>query len=364
MKRKIPFFTKVLLFCSGTTFDLIRKCPRFEVNKYASIGLTVLFTAILSILSSYFAFKLIFDSEYLAIPLSFFWGCIIFNLDRYIVSSMRMNESKWKEIIKSIPRILIAFLIAVIISKPLEIKLFDSEIQVFLEKEKINQMYGVSKKYTPDIELIESKRQLVELDFQKSLALRDKYYEEYKCECTGTCGTNVKGYGRECKSRKKRYDIYLSELSTKRAKKDSIIRLFNKEELKLKDLMEIEKTVISSSKIGFFDKIKALNKINKLGSFFILLMFIMIETAPLLTKLLSQKGPYDNLVLEDEIRFEANYLKQVDNFDQERMKNKKMKQMSASLELKSKEAEIKNILKNEAFDRYEKMRRKVDNKSY
>ena len=63
-----------------------------------------------------------------------------------------MNESKWKEFIKSIPRLLIAILIAVIISKPLEIKLFDSEIQAFLEKEKISQLYGVTKKYSSDID--------------------------------------------------------------------------------------------------------------------------------------------------------------------------------------------------------------------
>lgn len=275
-----------------------------------------------------------------------------------------MNESKWKEFIKSIPRLLIAFLIAVIISKPLEIKLFDSEIQAFLDKEKISQMYGVTKKYTPDIDLIESKKQAVETDFQKSLMLRDKYYEEYKCECTGTCGTNVKGYGRECKSRKKRYDLYLEELNENRAKKDSIVGLFSIEEQKINELIDNEKAVISSSKVGFFDKIKALNKIDKLGSFFILLIFIMIETAPLLTKLLSQKGPYDNLVLEHEIRYETNYLKLVDNFDHERIKNKRLKQMSTNLELKSKETEIKNILKNDAVERYDKMRKKVDNKPY
>lgn len=275
-----------------------------------------------------------------------------------------MNESKWKEFIKSIPRLLIAILIAVIISKPLEIKLFDSEIQAFLEKEKISQLYGVTKKYSSDIELIESKKQVIEADFNKSLLLRDKYYEEYKCECTGTCGTNVKGYGRECKSRKKRYDLYIEELSENRARKDSILELFSIEELKIKELINNEKAVISSSRIGFFDKIKALNKIDKLGSFFILLLFIMIETAPLLTKLLSQKGPYDNLVLEHEIRFETNYLKLVDNFDHERMKNKKLKQMSTNLELKSKETEIKNFLKNEAVERYDKMRKKVDNKPF
>ena len=105
MRENITLVTRFFLFASGATFELIMKCPRFEVNKYASIGLTVLFTAFLSVLSSYFAFNLIFDSNSLSILLSLLWGCIIFNLDRYIVSSMRMNENKWREFFKSIPRI-------------------------------------------------------------------------------------------------------------------------------------------------------------------------------------------------------------------------------------------------------------------
>ena len=360
MKSRISLITKFLLFSSGTTYELINKCPRFEVNKYASIGLTVVFTAILSILSSYFAFNLIFNSNIIAIPLAVFWGCIIFNLDRYIVSSMRMNDNKWKEFLKSVPRLLIAILIAIVISKPLEIKLFDSEIETFLNKEKIELSYGVTQKYTSDITLLESKKQLLESNFQKSLMLRDKYYEEYKCECTGTCGTKVKGYGEECKSRKKRYELFLLELNQNRIKKDSIIKLYTNEELKIIALIEKQKEVILTNTYGFFDKIRALNQIDEISSFFILLIFIMIETAPLFTKLLSEKGPYDNLVLEHEIRFETDYLKQVDNYNHERTKNKKLKEMSTNLEIKSKESEIKDILKNDALERYDKMRNLVD----
>jgi len=360
MKENITLITRFFLFASGATFELIMKCPRFEVNKYASIGLTVLFTAFLSVLSSYFAFNLIFDSNSLSILLSLLWGCIIFNLDRYIVSSMRMNENKWREFFKSIPRILIAIIIAVVISKPLEIKLFESEIDTYLNKEKIELSFNVSKKYSSNLKLLESKKSLLESDFQRQLTLRDKYYEEYKCECTGTCGTKVKGYGEECKSRGERYELFLSELELNKSKKDSIIKLYSVEELKIKELIEKEILIINSNSYGLFDKIRALNNIDKFASIFILLIFIMIETAPLLTKLLSQKGPYDNLVLEQEVLFESNYLKQLDNFDHERIKNKKLKEMSVNLEIKSKESEIKNILKNDAFERYDKMRNQLD----
>jgi len=363
MRGELSAITKLLLFSSGATYDLIIKCPRFEVNKYASIGLTVLITAFLSVLSSYFAFSLIFNSNFISVPLAILWGCIIFNLDRYIVSSMRMNDSKWNEFLKSIPRLLIAVLIAMIISKPLEIQLFSSEIDNFLEKEKIELSYEVGNKYNEDLKHIDSKKEVLEAGFQKNLELRDTYYEAYKCECTGTCGTNVKGYGKECQSRKERYELFLVELKDKKIDKDSIMKVYSVEETKIKDLISRENKLIFDNTFGLFDQIRALNQVDEVASFFILLIFIMIEIAPLLTKLLSHKGPYDNLVLEYEMKFETDYLKQVDNLDHERLKNKKLKEMSTNLELKSKENEIKKILNQDAFERYDQMRKDIDTKN-
>lgn len=276
---------------------------------------------------------------------------------------MRMNDSKWNEFIKSIPRLLIAVLIAMIISKPLEIKLFSTEIENHLEKEKIKLAYEVSNKYEVSLTQIDHKKEVLESDFQKNLALRDVYYEAYKCECTGTCGTNIRGYGKECQSRKERYDLFLVELKDKRMERDSIMRVYSVEETKIKNLIEREVKLISENDFGLFDQIRALNQIDEVASFFIFLIFVMIETAPLLTKLLSSKGPYDNLVLEHEMKFETDYLKQVDNLDHERLKNKKLKEMSSNLELKSKENEIKKILNQDAFERYDKMRRNIDNKN-
>ena len=97
-------------------------------------------------------------------------------------------------------------------------------------------------------------------------------------------------------------------------------------------------------------------------SMFILFMFVMIEIAPILTKLMSSKGPYENLILEFEKKFEVNYLKALDNFDHERLKNKKMKEMSTRYEIKSKEKQIQDIVKKDAYDRYEKIRSDLEKK--
>ena len=364
MSERFSMITRFLLFSSGATLELIKKCPRFEVNKHASIGLTIVFTAILSVLSSYFAFKLIFKSDYLAISLAFLWGGIIFNLDRFIVSSMRVNDSKVKGFMKSIPRLLIAILIAMVISKPLEIQLFKSEISTFLSQEKIKQSDNIRQKYIPDFQRIEGKKEALRASFQEKLLLRDKYYEEYKCECTGTCGTKIKGYGKECRSRKERYELFLLELDEDKQKMDAIMKQYDIEKKSVQELVEKEEAILLVNSYGLFDQIRALNQIDKFSSFFIFFIFIMIETAPIFTKLLSEKGPYDNLVLEYEIQFEASYLKQLDTHKHERLRNKKLIEMSTNVELKSKESEIRNRIKEEAVARYDKLRQAIDNKNF
>ena len=54
--------------------ELIKRCPFYERTKYASIGATIFFTAVLAFISSFFALKLIFDSILLVVFGAFFWA--------------------------------------------------------------------------------------------------------------------------------------------------------------------------------------------------------------------------------------------------------------------------------------------------
>ena len=106
---------------------------------------------------------------------------------------------------------------------------------------------------------------------------------------------------------------------------------------------------------GFFDKIGALGKVGDISSVFIMMIFILIETAPLLTKLLSKKGPYDNLVMQAEFEFETNFLKVKDFNLNQRKKNEQLNKISSSLEIKSKETQIKKEMREKTLQRYEQI---------
>tara|TARA_X000000950_G_scaffold270211_1_gene349749 strand:- start:501 stop:1343 length:843 start_codon:yes stop_codon:yes gene_type:complete len=277
---------------------------------------------------------------------------------------MRHSESKFEEIIKVAPRLIIAFIIAVIISKPLEIQIFKNEIQSYLMVQSAQKIADIDMKYSSRFSELDLKKFVIDSQYNAMLMLREKYYENYKCECDGTCGTKKIGRGIECLSKKDKYEQFIEELSLEKVRRDTSLVNIAKLENALKLKMKQESVVVeASASSGIIDQIRALNKIDKFSSMFIIFVFVMIETAPILTKLLSSKGPYDNLVLEFESAFETNYLKALDNFDHERQKNKKLKEMSSRLELKSKESEIKKIIKQEARDRYDKIRAELEKKT-
>jgi len=126
----LPFF----ITCSGADSNILETCSKGEQNKYAGIGATVFFTAIMAFIASSYALYTVFDNMYTAIFFGLIWGLLIFNLDRFIVSTIKKMSSFKSELLQASPRILLAIIIAIVISKPLEMKIFEKEInQVLLE---------------------------------------------------------------------------------------------------------------------------------------------------------------------------------------------------------------------------------------
>ena len=126
---------KFFILCSGADAELLNTCSKGEQNKYAGIGATVFFTAVMAFIASSYALFTVFDNVYTAILFGLIWGLLIFNLDRFIVSTIKKRNSFSQEFFQATPRILLAIIIAIVISKPLEMKIFEKEInQVLLEQ--------------------------------------------------------------------------------------------------------------------------------------------------------------------------------------------------------------------------------------
>ena len=147
---------RFFIFCSGADTDLLDECSAGEKTKYAGIGATVFFTAVMAAIASSFALYTVFDNYFTAIFFGLIWGMLIFNLDRFIVSTLKKRDNFFDEFIQATPRLILAVIIAIVISKPLELKIFEKEIDQVLLEEK-NQMTLDNKEqwalqYTPTLD--------------------------------------------------------------------------------------------------------------------------------------------------------------------------------------------------------------------
>ena len=166
------WFKEFSWWCAGADRGLLRMCPG-DHSKYTGIGTVILFTAIMAFFSSSIALSLVFEDEgndfsTLGIIGGVFWACMIFFLDRFITNTMysdgKVSISK-DEILGGLPRILIAIFLGIVISAPLELKIFEKEIETKLTTlcEEELENHAIQKKHR----LAELKTTLTALEISK-----------------------------------------------------------------------------------------------------------------------------------------------------------------------------------------------------
>ncbi|MCD9573610.1 DUF4407 domain-containing protein [Flavobacterium soyae] len=288
------------ILCSGADRDLLEGCSEGEQTKYVGIGATVFFTAVMAFLASAYALFTVFDSIYPALIFGFVWSLLIFNLDRFIVSTIKKRDRFMDEFLQATPRIMLAIIIAIVISKPLEIKIFEKEINTVLLKEK-NEMELANKKqigtyFKTDLDKNKAEIAALKADIVKKEKEVNALYSTYITEAEGTAGTKKLGKGPVYKEKREKHDAALKEYET--LKKTNEAKIAEKEKAGKQLQADLDKKVSQTQPIiegfdGLMARINALNKLPWLPSFFIMLLFLAIETSPIIAKLLAPKGEFD-----------------------------------------------------------------------
>ena len=295
------------LICSGVDKDLIENCSNGEQNKYAGIGATVFFTAVMATIAGSYALYTVFDNIYTSIFFGLIWGLLIFNLDRFIVSTIKKSDSKIKELLQALPRIVLALIIAIVISKPLELKLFEKEINQVLLTEK-NQMTldnktQIAQLFSPEIAKINTEIDVLKAAILSKENSTNDLYNTYIAEAEGRKGTKLLGKGPVYQEKREKHDASL--LALKELQKENFGKI-NEKEIAIASLIENQKLVeaktqpIISNFDGLMARVNALGKLPALPSFFIFLLFLAIETSPIIAKLLASRGEYDYKLEDNE----------------------------------------------------------------
>ena len=314
MKKLTDFFW----FCSGAHTDTLKKYPT-EYNKYAGIGATIFFTALFASLSGGYAMYFVFAGNEAAIPFAFLfgiiWGLAIFNMDRYIVSSISKSGTTNQQILQATPRIILAIMIGIVISRPLELKIFDKEIRQQLKTSYLNGQRAridtlnrtFDLKYAREIEKttdFKREKDSLEKDINRSRYILNQ--EVFGDKTNQTSG--ITGYGTYAKQ--KESIVIQKELRLEALRKEltAMDTFFTKR----KDLDGLaQQRMFSAGQLdslsnvaGFADRNRALGQLtfkedgtrdpdNYLAISFIGFLFILFECLPVFVKLMSSKGPYD-----------------------------------------------------------------------
>ncbi len=308
-------------FCSGAHLSTLEKHPT-EHNKYLGIGATIFFTGLFAALSGGYAMYFVFkggDFAWLfALFFGIIWGLAIFNMDRYIVSSINKNATTNKQIWQATPRILLAIMIGMVISRPLELKIFDKEI-----KERLNVSYlngqrskidtlnkAFDKKYTIEIgKLNEAKAQRDSLAAAIKSDRQKLNFEIFGNKTTETSG--VIGYGPYAKRKEaelKQREQNLDTLTQDVRRMEKFVDGRKQFDGLMTEKLYTTKQLDSLSNIaGFADRNWALGQLSfnmdgtrdtntAIAITFIGLLFIFFECLPVFVKLMSSRGPYDHAV--------------------------------------------------------------------
>ena len=295
--------TSFFHFCAGADASILKRTPT-DQNKYASIGATVFFTGIFAAIAGGFALHSVFKSVPISLFFGVLWGLMIFNLDRYIVMSIKKKDNRWKELGMAVPRLVLAIIIALVIAKPLELKLFETEINselVLMEQERYKEQESTLRtRFSPVISELQEDIQELNTQIDSKREKRNELNNLAIQEADGTGGSGQKNLGPIYKAKKRDADLAQQEL-------DETIALLNPEiGAKRSQIKDIETTMNSDltamEKVnldGFAAKMDALGRLGDKSttilwaSLFITLLFIAIETAPLFVKLISERSPYD-----------------------------------------------------------------------
>ncbi len=359
-----------LWWCAGAHQQLLKQFPS-EHSKYGGLGGVILATFVLAAISSGYAIYSIFNNVGWTLLFAIIWGLIIFNFDRFLVSTMRKyGVSRRKQFWMAVPRIALALLIGVTIARPLELKIFEKEIDTKVvenihKKIQLNDSL-LQAENTALMQSTTAERSRLE---SRKLAIEDTLHrlqQSYVQEADGTGGSGQRGVEQLTRLKmdafnnaRQQYTPELLLLQADLVKQDSILA-------GAKASMEEKRKqyeAAAKANVGFLERNKALTDLaNDESSVFwtsllLSLLIILIEVGPILSKLIMPVGPYDIALAKEELTLMAaseNDMRKDKELTSEKKKAFYRKQKEVSDQLSEKLSALQQKHIDEELDKWER----------
>ena len=349
---KLNWIYRLFCWCAGANLKILSRLES-EHNKYFGAGVLIVLVALVATFSGGYAVYTLFEED-TKIPFIIgpIWGLFIFSLDRFFVSSMIKRGRPLKDFYIALPRLFLAVFIGIIVSRPIELAIFRSEIQNELDFQKQAMIDSIDHRYTTLIETEQNKSldsvgtefdQEIKTDREEILRLKeeiraeenrvDQLWDNFQCELRGidSCrtGSGNPGYGpiakgleaewkkanRVLEEKKNlnegRIQVIENRINEQERNQIPLLKEFERNKTKRLNKLNNERDSLKTSETNRFsssllNRNKALATIEDRDesayymSFFVTILFVLLEITPVLVKLLLPKGPYDDAFLQKE----------------------------------------------------------------
>jgi Domain of unknown function (DUF4407) len=341
-----------LITLSGARTDVLEQCPSERV-KFQSLGWAILITSVMATVSMWFALTSAMGiNPYVAFPVAVIWGLIIMGIDRWLVTSLPATGTR--RYLMALPRLVLALLLGTIISTPIVLRVFESEINnqiavikadraaSFLSSQERNSVQAQVTKWQNTVDNLNSVIQsgglatidpandpeVQSLTAQRTAALKlqAQYYHDWQCQLYGGCGA-PKGDGVLAQASEARYNSEVAQVnsltnqiqqrenalqSSDNASKQVRLKQAEQElpaaQAQLTAATDRQNTLISNFDVtnnaanGLLIRLQALAQLTSgnttlaAARTLLFLLFLLIEVLPVTVKLLQQPGPYEELL--------------------------------------------------------------------
>jgi hypothetical protein len=341
-----------LVVLSGARPEILARCPTERV-KFQSLGWAILITSGMGTVSMWFALTSAMGiNPIAALPIAIMWGLIIMGIDRWLVTSMPIDGKR--KLIVAAPRLVLAVLLGTLISTPIVLRIFESEInnQISIIKEtneatflNSQQHSSIQARVTEWQNEVNNLQQVIDsrgakpldpaddpivaglttqLGNERKVAASD--YKAWQCQLYGGCGA-PQGDGVLAQASEKRYNAderQITSLTDQIATREQDLQATGVEsqqsrlqqaqgalpnaQAQLKAAQGEESSLLgnfqstNSSTNGLLIRLKALDQLSagdstlQMTRFLLFLLFLVIEILPVTVKLLQQPGNYEEIL--------------------------------------------------------------------
>lgn len=348
MSKTGQFLTTI----SGARPEILARCPTERI-KFQSLGWAILITSAVATVSMWFALTSAMGiNPVLAFPIGILWGLVIMGIDRWLVTSLPV-DGKRKFMIAA-PRLALAVLLGSLISTPIVLRIFQSEInnQISIIKENkeaaflaSQQRSSVAARVTKWRSTVNNLQQVIDsggaapinpandpvvvgLTQQKNneLKLEQQYYRQWQCQLYGGCGA-PRGNGPLAQASENSYlnakqqaaslggqiqargsELQASDASSQTSRLQQARSALPAAEAQLTAATDQQNALLNNFEAtnqatnGLLIRLEALDQLAagdttlQMARFLLFLLFLVIEILPVSVKLLQEPGNYEGIL--------------------------------------------------------------------